>query len=250
MPVHDWTKVSAGTWHAFHLSWNSEIQEALNGGLLPTDYYAQAEQFVGHLGPDVLTLRTEHDHGSGFNGTYLGDTGKGGTVLLTKPPKARFTAEAELDQYAAKRRFIAIRHTSDDEVIAVIELVSPGNKSSQQNIQTFVDKAVEIIYRGYHLLIVDLFPPTRRDPDGLPALIWSEFADKPYELPVDERLTLSAYDAGQPKKLYVETTAVGKTLVDMPLFLEPGRHIQLPLEATYTAAYRGVPRKWQQVLGT
>ena len=50
MPIHDWTRVTAGTWHAFHLSWIAEIQLALNGGILPEDYYAQAEQIAGPLG--------------------------------------------------------------------------------------------------------------------------------------------------------------------------------------------------------
>ena len=62
-----------------------------------------------------------------------------------------------------------------------------------------------------------------RDPEGLPALIWSDFAEMPYHLPDDERLTLSSYEAGHPKQqLFVETSAVGKTMQDMPLFLEPG----------------------------
>ena len=54
MPIHDWTRVSAGTFHAFHLAWIAEIQATLNGGVLPGDYYAQAEQIVGPLGPDVF----------------------------------------------------------------------------------------------------------------------------------------------------------------------------------------------------
>lgn len=57
MPIHDWTRVSDGTFHAFHVSWVSAIQEALNAGILPPDYYAQSEQIPGPLGPDVLTLQ-------------------------------------------------------------------------------------------------------------------------------------------------------------------------------------------------
>ena len=57
MPIHDWTRVNAGTWHAFHLSLDPEIQQALNGGLLPPSYYAQAEQIAGPMGPDVLTFQ-------------------------------------------------------------------------------------------------------------------------------------------------------------------------------------------------
>ncbi len=29
MPIHDWTRVTAGTWHDFHLAWITEIRNAL-----------------------------------------------------------------------------------------------------------------------------------------------------------------------------------------------------------------------------
>lgn len=35
MPMHDWTLVPAGIFHAFHHRWISAINDALNGGLLP-----------------------------------------------------------------------------------------------------------------------------------------------------------------------------------------------------------------------
>jgi hypothetical protein len=57
MPIHDWKRVSAGTWHLFHLAWIAEIQDRLHGGCLPPDYYALAEQIVGPFGPDGLTLQ-------------------------------------------------------------------------------------------------------------------------------------------------------------------------------------------------
>lgn len=247
MPVHDWTKVSAGTWHDFHVAWITEIRNALNRGLLPKDYYAQAEQIIGDMGPDVLTLRSEHPaHSNGSPGSHSDSAG--GVAIATKQPQTRFTAQAEMDEFVHKRRTVTIRHSSDDQIIAMIELISPGNKAGMQAIRALVDKAVEAIYRGYHLLIVDLFPPSPRDPEGIPALIWSEFAPIPYHLPPGEPLTLCAIDAGHPKQLYVNTTAVGQILKDMPVFLEPGGYVTLPLESTYTAAFQGVPWKWQQVL--
>ena len=54
MPMHDWTRVSDGTYHAFHLAWIGAIQACLNGGGLPPGYDALAEQIAGPLGPDVL----------------------------------------------------------------------------------------------------------------------------------------------------------------------------------------------------
>jgi len=248
MPIHDWTRVSHGTWHAFHLSWISEIQESLNDGLLPPRYYAQAEQIAGPLGPDVLTLQEPDTPPANGKPAASSDDGEGGVAIATAPPRMRLTAEAEMNDYILKRRTIVIRHNSGDRIVALLEIVSPGNKSAQHAIDSFIEKAQEALYRGYHLLIVDLFPPGPRDPNGIHAAIWSGFSDEPFVLPPDEPLTLVAYSAGQRKKAYIEPTAVGRLLIDMPLFLTPERYVNVPLEETYLAAFRGVPRKWKAVL--
>lgn len=246
MPIHDWTRVTAGTWHDFHLAWIAEIRNALNGGILPESYYAQAEQIAGPLGPDVLTLQIPD---SSANGSPDLSSGSGGGVIVSvAPPRMRMTAETEMNDYVLKRRTIVIRHASGDRIVALLEIVSPGNKAARHALRSFVEKAVEALYRGYHLLIVDLFPPTSRDPNGIHAAIWAEISDDSFELPADEPLTLAAYSAGPRKRAYVEPTAVGHELIDMPLFLEEDIYVNVPLESTYQAAYRGVPRRWQRVL--
>ncbi len=247
MPIHDWTRVTAGTWHDFHLSWVAEIQLALNCGGLPTDYYAQAEQIAGPLGPDVLRMQVPDSAANGAEGPIREGSGRGVSVQVT-PPCMRFTAEAEMNDYVPKRRTLVIRHASGDRIVALLEIVSPGNKAARHALRSFVEKAVEALYRGYHLLIVDLFPPGPRDPNGIHDAIWSEFSDAPYVQPADEPLTLASYSAGPRKRAYVEPTAVGRELIDMPLFLEPEIYVNVPLEPTYRAAYRGVPRRWQRVL--
>jgi hypothetical protein len=248
MPIHDWTRVSAGTWHAFRLSWISKLQEALNDGLLPPDYYAQAEQIAGPLGPDVLTLQEPDTPTNGEPTSRLTNGATGGIAVATVPPRMRLTASAEMNDYILKRRTIIIRHASGDHIVALLEIVSPGNKSARHAIQSFTDKAVEALYRGYHLLLIDLFPPGPRDPQGIHAVIWAEISDDPFELPPGEPLTLVAYAAGPRKTAYIEPTAVGRELIDMPLFLTPEMYVNVPLETTYQAAYRGVPRKWREVL--
>jgi hypothetical protein len=245
MPIHDWTRVSAGTWHDFHLAWTAEIRNTLNEGLLPPQYYAQAEQIAGPLGPDVLTLR-ELD--APQNSVPSGDVTPGGVAVETAPPRTRITAEAEMNDYVLKRRTVVIRHSSGDQIVALLEIVSPGNKFARHAIQSFAEKAVEALYRGYHLLIVDLFPPGPRDLQGIHPVIWGQISDEPFELPPGEPLTLVAYNAGPRKIGYIEPTVVGRDLMDMPLFLTPEMHINVPLESTYRAAYRGVPRKWRAVL--
>jgi len=48
MPIHDWSRVDAGTFHHFHRAWTIEIARALNNGLLPASHYALAEQVSNH----------------------------------------------------------------------------------------------------------------------------------------------------------------------------------------------------------
>ena len=51
MPVHDWRRAGAGTFHSFHNGWIAHLTEALNGGLLPPDYYALASKWPAAAAP-------------------------------------------------------------------------------------------------------------------------------------------------------------------------------------------------------
>lgn len=237
MPVHDWTRVTAGTFHDFHATWIIEIKRALNTGVLPPDYYAMAEQIAGGIGADVLTLQTIGD-----------DPARGGVAVASPAPKVRYTVRFEMDQYVAKRRTIVIRHSSGDRIIALVEILSPGNKASRHALRSFVDKAYSALHGGYHLLLVDLFPPGPRDPQGIHGALWSEFDETDFTLPADKPLTLASYSAGEVKTAYIEPVAVGDALPDMPLFLTPDYHVPVPLEATYEKAWEAVPRRWRDEL--
>jgi hypothetical protein len=54
MPIHDWTRVDAGIFHAFHHHWLTDLSRALNRGLLPAEYYALPDQIAGSPESDVL----------------------------------------------------------------------------------------------------------------------------------------------------------------------------------------------------
>jgi len=242
MPVHDWTRVDAGIFHHFHLEWIGDLSRALNRGLLPPDYYALAEQLAGGIGPDVLSLqRPTRDDG-------IGEGPAGGVVLAITPPRVQLRLRAEPDVYAAKARTIVIRHVSKHQVIAMVEIVSPGNKNSRHGLRAFVEKAVYVLRGGIHLVIVDLFPPGNRDPQGLHKVIWDEFIDSDFELPEKTPLTLASYIAGPFPEAFIEMTTVGASLPEMPLFLTPEVYVPLPLEATYQSAWDAVPSFWQDVL--
>jgi hypothetical protein len=236
MPIHDWTRVHAGIFHDFHHEWISTIRRALNSGILPSEYYALAEQQAAGFGPDVLTLQAD------------GSSDGGGTATtLQAQPKTRFVFESDAEFYRRKKSSVVIRHVSGDRIVAIVEIISPGNKASRA-FRALVNKACELLEHRIHLLIIDLFPPTKRDPNGIHAAIWDEVTDEPFELPAEQPLTLVAYDSGLTTKAYVEPVAVGDTLPEMPLFLEPNGFVEVPLEQTYEEAFEAVPRRWKDVL--
>jgi hypothetical protein len=237
MPVHDWTRVNAGIFHDFHHGWIEEIKRALNRGLLPPDHYALAEQIAGGLGPDVVTFKRP------TNGTPSDAAPAGGVALATTPP-----AGAEPELYATKANAVVIRHASDHSVIAVVEIISPGNKNSRHGMRAFVEKALELLRGGIHLFIIDLFPPGPRDPQGLPKIICDELLDNDFALPPGLPLTVAAYTGGPAPEVFIEPIAVGAVLPDMPLFLTPDVYIPVPLEATYQSAWEAVPSFWRDVL--
>ena len=242
MPVHNWTLVDAGIFHDFHGTWMIELKKALNAGVLPPEYYALSEQIAGGLGPDVLTLQKPNTEPVSLDHPH------GGVAVATAPPKVRFRARAELDLYAARARTLAIRHRSNHRVIAMLEIVSPGNKSNRHGIRAFVEKAIVALRAGIHLLIVDLFPPGPRDPQGIHKAIWDELIENDFALPQDKPLTLAAYSADQFPEAFVEPVAVGEALPEMPLFLTPDIYVPIPLEATYRSAWEGFPSFWREVL--
>lgn len=132
----------------------------LNDGLLPADYYAQVEQVAGEITTDVLTLQTD-------SGEYPEqEQHKGSIAVDIAPPQVEITASLEASHYTSRAKRLVVRHSSDDRVVAVIEVVSPGNKATRHAWRRFVDKAVSLILDGRHLLVVDLFPPGNAIPKG------------------------------------------------------------------------------------
>ena len=243
MPIHDWTRVGPGIFHHFHHAWIFAISKALNGGLLPSGYYALAEQIAGGFGPDVLTLEAPATSGPGSD---AGEAG-GCLALATTPPKVRHHARSEIGQYARKAKSVVVRHASDHRVVAVAEIVSPGNKSGRVALRQFVEKAQDLLSRGIHLLVIDPFPPGTLDPQGIHKLIW-DYADDSYVPPPDRPLLLASYVGGDAPETFVEPTAVGLSLIDMPLCLTPETYVLVPLEQTSRMAWEAVPVVWREAL--
>jgi Protein of unknown function (DUF4058) len=169
------------------------------------------------------------------------------------PPEYYILAEQRAlgfgpDILAMGRKSLAVRLVENDRIVAVVEIVSPGNKSSHHAFQSFVGKAKEFLSAGVHLLVIDLFPPTPRDPDGLHEAIWGAGSEPVVRLTPPALLTVASYVGGVEERAYVEPLAVGDRLPVMPLFLEPDFYVRAPLEDTYTSAFQAVPQPWSGIL--
>jgi hypothetical protein len=245
MPVHDWTRVDANVFHHFHQRWTIAICDALNAGILPTGYSALVEQHTGGLIPDVLAL--EHR----LRPSATEDPGAG-TIIATAPRTSLVRRAKSV--LAARANRIVIRHRLGD-IVSVVEIVSPGNKSGRAAIRAFVAKTLEFLRQGIHVLVIDILPPTPRDPSGMHKAIWDEIEEEPCELPKGRSLTLASYVAGdlvvgRETTAYVEFVGVGDDLPDMPAYLCAEGYVAVPLEASYHTAWMTCPAVMRELVET
>jgi len=241
MPVHDWSRVAAGIFHDFHHAWIEEIKRSLNAGLLPSDYYALAEQRTAGYGPDVLALQVDSDDDS-----FDGPSPRNGGLIVAKPQVA-VTAETDMEFYRRKQNVVAVRHVSDDRVVALVKVVSPGNKSSRAALRSFVEKTAQLLDQRIHLLILDLHRPGSFDRQGIHGAIWEEIAEA-WVAPLDRPMTLVGYESALTVRAFVQPLAIGDVLIDMPLYLEPDGYVLVPLESTYARAFDALPKRWRSVV--
>jgi hypothetical protein len=243
MAVHDWSKLRAGKFHHFHNSWIYKLSDRLNAGILPPGVYAAGELIVGEIEPDVLAFHHDEASTASWHGTAQ--------VLAVEghPPKVHCTMSADEASYVRRQDSVAIRAADEDRLIAIIEIISAGNKSSRHEMDRVVRKAGSALTAGIHLLLVDMHAPRSFDPQGIHGAVWDYLFGTCPAAPTDRRLTAVAYRA-TPPTAYVEPLAVGDVLPDMPLFLDSESYVSAPLEETYLQAWEGLPGPWKAELQT
>src|SRR5689334_4905110 len=97
MPIHDWTRVDAGLFHAFHQGWIIRLRDSLNDGRLPADYFALPEQSIRGPIPDVLTLELGPGGGEPDSGRSVA-----GLAVASVPPRTRLVRRAPDRAYVRK----------------------------------------------------------------------------------------------------------------------------------------------------
>ncbi len=214
MPVHDWTRVDVGVFHAFHHGWISEISRELNR-IIPADKYYALPVLI------------------------FGDT---------VPPSSVSKIVDVIEWYANKKKSVAVFRRTDHLTVAVLDIVTPGNKCSRGTIELFGKQYRGVLEPGCNLDVIDLYPPTSRDPEGIHPVIWGEDDAGEYKFDPAHPLTCAAYVGGADAQAFVEPVAVGDVLPNLPLFLLSDVYVNVPLEATYRSAFEALPKFLQDDL--
>lgn len=231
-PVKDFT-----TWNEFHGQWPGEIVRQLTT-ILPPGFRAGPKVYLGtSFEVDIGTFDLdERDPDRGFDA----DSSDGGTATLTTvAPTLTMEADAlGADEYEVRLYDVEMGR----QLVAAIELVSPGNKDRPEAREQFVAKVKALLQQGVCVSIVDLV--TIRQ-----ANLYAEFletlgrVDTRAGVPDIYAVTLRTRKAGKRLRRTVLDAwnypmAVGQPLPTLPIWLGPNLRIELPLETSYQETCR------------
>jgi hypothetical protein len=122
MQIHDWTKVPAGLFHDFHQSWSIRIKDDLNAGRLPKGLSALVEKRAGPREPDVLAVERRSN-------PQRPDAILNGGMQTLDRPTTSIVRRTTKEIYSGRANRIVVKHHLG-RIVAVIEILSPGNKDS------------------------------------------------------------------------------------------------------------------------
>jgi hypothetical protein len=223
-------------WESFHSRFANSIADRLNE-TLPRRFVADVETHLGsHVEADVI----EWEHLDEAEWERPGGNGPGGGVAVETwaPPVATLTMPALFpDVYEAY-----IRDEKDDmRVVAVVELVSPGNKDRPEARLAFASKCLAYLQCGVGVGVVDIVTEGHFNlhNEMLPLLNLDSrysMAGEPYLYVVSyrpiRRGEASFIDA------WPVVLTVGSALPLVPLYLRRFKAIPLDLGACYEDACR------------
>lgn len=216
-------------WEGFHSLWAAAIVEKLNRDVLGDEYFADMHVHIGsQVEVDVATLKDHPTPSAGSTATAVKPT-------WTPPATSLVLPTVFPDDIA-----VQIFNTSaGTELVAAIELVSPGNKDRAEARRAFAAKCVGYLARGIGLVVIDVV--TNRL-----ANLHNETIDMlgqraPFVISPPSPIYAVAYrPSRQPKgdqiEIWPHALAVGGELPTLPLALRNAGAIPLELEETYQEA--------------
>lgn len=225
------------SWEAVHGGWPMMIATDLNRRL-PPRYVAQPQVHLGSaMEIDVATFGADDPNSTAIG---RGDEGGGLATAVWAPPRptlavtANLPAEYEVRVYDGRR---------GRRLVAVVELVSPGNKDRPEHRRTFVAKCAALIQNRVCVTIVDLVTTHHFNLYGdlldLLGLADPSLSEEPPMLyAVTSRLARRGHD--WELESWAHPLALGVPLPTLPLWIAEDRAIPLELEGSYEETCRNL----------
>jgi hypothetical protein len=217
-------------WPSFHSYWAPAIGAGLNR-MLPPRFFAAINVHQGsHVAADVA----EYDLGPAAGGTPPGPGGVAAAEPYVLPAVTGTGPGAGLDH-------LELPVVDDDRLVAVVELVSPGNKDRPESRSVFAAKCAAYLADGIGVVIVDTVGNRHFN-------LHDEIADLlrwPPELLMAETPDLYAVSYRPRARadqlqydFWAFPLAVGRDLPTVPFALKGWGCIPLNLEESYREACR------------
>ena len=222
------------SWDVVHGQWPALIVQQL-GKILPPQYVA---------GPHIhLGAQAEIDIGTfeSYSPSTFREADSGGVATAvwapTKPTSVIETEMADFDEYEVR-----IYDTQRGrQLVAAIEIISPGNKDRPESRRQFVAKCAELLRRHVSVVMVDLV--TVRDFNLYDEMLeW--IGQKPQALNGNHQSIYAISCCWRPHGLkrrlesWNYPLTVGSPLPMLPLWLSDELAIPLDLEASYEQTCR------------
>jgi hypothetical protein len=218
-------------WESFHAYWASAIGEALNR-VLPHRYFAEVHVHLGNrVEADVAEFEQQREPDEGTNGPAGGVA-----VQPWAPPVANHTLPAVFPDDIE----VQVMDQRDDAcLVAVVELISPGNKDRTDKQRAFAAKMAGYLQRGIGLVVADIV--TSRGVNLHDEFVTVMSLDERFRFNPETNLYATAYRPIRRKEInqidvWAIPLAVGRALPQLPLALRGAGVVPLDLETTYTEA--------------
>jgi hypothetical protein len=203
-------------WESFHSNWATRIADALNDSM-PEDFLAE-----------------EYTHSAGDK-----HVGNGQPAVLTWRPKAPAAVMPAIfpDNFEVR----VFNRVGGMNLVAAIELVSPGNKDRPEEVQAFATKVASFLHEGIAVIVIDIVTIRRINLHNATMRLLSApegmaLSGDPTHYAVSYRPVLR--EGKSEIELWPETFTLGERLPTMPLRLTGDTFVPVDFESSYTEACR------------
>jgi hypothetical protein len=218
-------------WESFHGLWAGEIVGWLNKRL-SRRYIATMN---AHLGPEIAADVAEFELDPSPEDDLPNGSSNGGVAVeIWAPPKTALAMPAFYPDDLEVRVHDVER---DRKVVAVVELVSPGNKDRPETRRAFAMKCGAYLQHGIGVVTIDIV--TSRHFNVHNELVRLLGLSEPFLMAEDATIYAVAYRPARRGEvnqidLWLFPLSIGGPLPLLPLALRGRRAIPLDLDATYT----------------